>query len=145
MQVDGAPGSAWSRITALPRVCVADLEIKSVPEEPGVYAWFRADEPIYAGKASGSGGFRDRLSKHLGVGLDLSRSSLRRNVAEHVLHIPTSVSRQRPSVITSQQVSTIKEWIRDLEVTWLECPTPAEAVAFERGLLREWMPPLSKR
>ena len=39
----------------------------------------------------------------------------------------------------------ISEWIRELEVTWLEFPTPVEAVAFERELLREWMPPLSKR
>jgi hypothetical protein len=145
MRMDSAPGAAWSRITGLPRMRVADIEIKSVPQGPGVYAWFRSEEPIYAGKASGSGGLRERLSKHLGIGLDLSRSSLRRNVAEHVLNIPTSVSRQRPSLVTSQQVLTINEWIRDLEVTWLECPTPTEAVAFERELLREWMPPLSKR
>jgi hypothetical protein len=129
----------------LPRVLVREIEVRSVPDRPGVYAWFRSAEPIYAGKASGSGGLRERLGKHLGVGLDLSRSSLRRNVAEHLLSVPTSVSRKRPSVMTSEQVSTINGWIRELEVTWLEFPTPGEAAAFERELLQEWMPPLSKR
>ena len=132
-------------MTELPRVRAADIEIKSLPDGPGVYAWFRSEEPIYAGKASGSGGLRERLVKHLGIGLDLSRSSLRRNVAEHILNVPTSQSRRRPSVMTSQQVSTINVWIRQLEVAWLEFPTPAEAVVFERELLGEWMPALSKR
>lgn len=129
----------------LPRVRVAEIEVRGIADRPGVYAWFRSSEPIYAGKASGGGGLRERIGIHLGVGLDLSRSSLRRNVAEHVLGVPTSVSRQRPSAMSSEQVSRINEWIRELEVTWLELPTPASAVAFERELLREWMPPLSKR
>lgn len=129
----------------MPRVRVPDIELRSVPDMPGVYAWFKSSEPIYAGKASGSGGLRERVGKHLGIGTDLSRSSLRRNVAEHVLGVPTSVSRQRPSVMTSDQVSQINEWIRELEVTWLVFPTPGEAVAFEREVLREWMPPLGKR
>lgn len=145
MQRDSAPGPAWTRILGLPRVLVPEIEVRAVPDRPGVYAWFRFSEPIYAGKASGGGGLRERVGKHLGVGLDLSRSSLRRNVAEHVLGVPTSVSRQRPSVMTSEQVSVINEWIRELEVTWLVFPNPGEAVAFERELLLEWMPPLSKR
>ena len=129
----------------LPRVLVPEIEVRSVPESPGVYAWFRSSEPIYAGKASGGGGLRERVGKHLGVGPDLSRSSLRRSVAEHILGVPTSVSRQRPSVMTSEQVSEVNDWIRELEVTWLEFPTPRDAVEFERELLREWMPLLSKR
>jgi hypothetical protein len=145
MQMDGASGPAWTRMMALPRVPVIDVDAKSIPGGPGVYAWFRSNDPIYAGKASGSGGLRERLGKHLGTGLDLSRSSLRRNVAEHILNVPTSVSRQRPSVMTTQQVSSINEWIRQLEVAWLEFPTPAESVVFERELLGEWMAPLSKR
>ena len=39
----------------------------------------------------------------------------------------------------------VNAWIQELELSWLEFPTQAEAVAFERELLREWMPPLSKR
>ena len=145
MQKDDTSGPAWKRIVELPRVPVPNIEVRSIPGRPGVYAWFRSGAAIYAGKASGRGGLRERLCKHLGGGLDLSRSSLRRNVAEHLLNVPTSASRQRPSVMTSEQVSIINEWISGLEVTWLEFSTPAEAVAFERELLREWMPPLSKR
>jgi len=128
-----------------PRVAIPKLEVRLVPARPGVYAWFSASEPIYAGKASGRGGLRERIGKHLEVGPDLSRSSLRRNVAEYVLGVPTAVSRQRPSVMPPEQISRINEWIRELEVAWLEYPTPGEAVEFERDLLREWMPPLSKR
>ena len=129
----------------LPRVQACDIGVRSIPEGPGVYAWFRSSDAIYAGKASGRGGLRERLSKHLGVGMDLSRSSLRRNVAEHLLSIPTSVSRQRPSAMTTEQVLLVNAWIQELELSWLDFPTPAEAVAFEHELLREWMPPLSKR
>lgn len=117
MQADVEPGPAWTRMLELPRVPVREIDSRSIPDGPGVYAWFRSAEPIYAGKASGSGGLRERLGKHLGVGQDLSRSSLRRNVAEHLLSVPTSVSRKRPSFMTSDQVSTINEWIRGLEVT----------------------------
>jgi hypothetical protein len=45
----------------------------------------------------------------------------------------------------AEEVSAVNRWIRELEVAWLEFPTPGEAIAFERELLGEWMPPLSKR
>lgn len=129
----------------LPRVLASEIRVRSIPDKPGVYAWFRSAEPIYAGRAIGSGGLRERLGKHLGVGLDLSRSSLRRNVAEHLLSVPTSVSRQRPSVMTADQVSTVNGWIGELAIAWLEFPNRGDAMAFERVLLQEWMPRLSKR
>ena len=122
-----------------------DVPLKSVPQDPGVYAWFDSEAPVYAGKASGGGGLRDRLGKHLGLGVDLSRSSFRRNVAEHLLGIPTSASRQRPSIVTAEQAAAVNQWIGALEVAWLVFSTSAEAIAFERLLLGEWMPPLSKR
>jgi hypothetical protein len=103
------------------------------------------ETPVYAGRASGSGGLRERLGKHLGVGTDLSRSSLRRNVAEHLLGIPTAVSRQRPSLVTKDQADQVNAWIDTLDLTWLVFSTPTEATAFERLLLGEWMPLLSKR
>ena len=145
MSEHDTPGPAWARMLELPRVAVSEIEVRSIASGPGVYAWFRSSDPIYAGKASGAGGLRGRLSKHLGVGLDLSRSSLRRNIAEHVLGVPTSVSRQRPSAMSAEQVSAVNGWIRELEVAWLELPTSGEAITFERELLREWMPPLSKQ
>ena len=145
MYQDEQSGPAWSLMVERPRALVRQIETRSIPVGPGVYAWFKSSEPIYAGRAIGNGGLRERFGKHLAVGRDLSRSSLRRNVAEDVLGVPTSVSRARPSVMTEEQVSTINEWIRELAVAWLEFPTPAEAAAFERELLQEWMPPLSKK
>lgn len=145
MNVDSEAGPAWKQMLQRPRAIGRKIETKSIPESAGVYAWFRSSEPVYAGRAIGSGGLRERLRKHLATGRDLSRSSLRRNVAEHVLGVPTSVSRARPSVMTSDQVVTVNQWIGNLEVAWIEFATPVEAAAFERTLLQEWMPPLSKR
>lgn len=120
------------------------VPLSSIPISPGVYTWFDSGEPVYAGKASGTGGPRDRLGKHLSLGNDLSRSSFRRNVAERLLDIPTSVSRQRPSVVTTEQAEKVNAWIGTLELAWVEFPTPPEAIAFEPLLLSEWTPPLSK-
>ena len=47
--------------------------------------------------------------------------------------------------MTTQQVATVNAWIQELELAWMGLPTPDEAIAFERELLGEWMPPLSKR
>lgn len=143
--MDSEWGHAWEQMLPRPRAIARGILVQSIPESPGVYAWFKSSEPVYAGRAIGSGGLRERLRKHLATGPDLSRSSLRRNVAEHVLGVPTSVSRSRPSVVTSEQVEAVNQWIETLEVTWIEFATATEAAAFERTLLHEWMPPLSKR
>lgn len=129
----------------LPREAVPEVKVRSIPDGPGVHAGFRSGTPIYAGKSCGAGGLRGSVGKQLGVGPDLSRSSLLRNVAEHVLGVPTSVRRRRPSVMTTQQVATVNAWIQELEVAWMGLPAPDEAIAFERERLGEWMPPLSKR
>jgi hypothetical protein len=138
-------GPAWTRMNDLPRRPASTTSVRSIPSAPGVYAWYETGIPIYAGKASGRGGLRERLGKHLGTGVDLSRSSLRRNVAEHLLEIPTALSRQRPSVMTTDQVAEINSWIHGLALAWLILPSPVEAIEFERELLGEWMPSLSKR
>jgi hypothetical protein len=130
---------------AQPRLLASDVELRAVPADPGVYAWFRNESPIYAGKASGKEGLRSRLGNHLATGLDLSRSSLRRNVADHLLGIPTEVTRQRPPRVSPEDVAAINGWIHRLSLCWLVLPTADEAVTFERVLLQEWMPPLSRR
>jgi hypothetical protein len=49
----------------------------------------------------GGGGLRERLGEHLGLGVDLSRSSLRRNVAEHVLKLLVlATTREEHSEVT---------------------------------------------
>lgn len=138
-------GAAWRRIYDLDRVPVAEVNPRDIPRLPGVYAWFSGDAPVYAGKASGKGGLRGRLSKHLATDLDLSRSSLRRNVAEHLLGIPTTVTRQRPTQMTKEDIAVVNAWIHRLALCWLVMPSSETAVTFERQLLGEWMPPLSYR
>lgn len=76
-------GPLWQAMLALPRQHVAD--VRNIPKAPGIYLWLRDGRPVYSGKAAGVGGLRKRLSKHLATDTDLSRSSLRRNIAEMLL------------------------------------------------------------
>lgn len=140
------PGEQWERLLVAPRSKAGALELTDLPTSPGVYAWFRDGEPVYAGRALTKGGIRTRVGRrHLDTGLDLSHSSFRRNVCEQLLGIPTGVSRRRPSVMTADQVAAVNEWIASCEVAWITFDDPDEARAFERAVLAEWRPPLSKR
>lgn len=143
MGTEGADG--WQRMIDLPRVQAGRLSLCSVPRLPGVYAWFHQGTAIYAGRAGGRGGLRARLRTHLSHGMDLSRSSLRRNVADHLLGVPTSVTRQRPTVMSVDQVDRVNAWIRRLDVAWHELENAEAAKTYERRLLAEWLPPLSRR
>ena len=100
------PGPLWARIRAQERHPVRALEASDIPSAMGIYVWFRDGEPVYAGRAVATDGLRGRVwRKHMATGLDLSHSSFRRNVCEHILGVPTSVSRQRPTVMTEEQVA----------------------------------------
>ncbi len=145
MVVSGFPADGWWRMSDLPRIQAGHLSLTDVPRSPGVYAWFHRGSGVYAGKASGVGGLRARLRAHLAYGVNLSNSSLRRNVTEHLLQVPTSVTRQRPPLMTVEQVDHVNAWIRQLDVTWLELDSAEAAKSYERHLLDEWLPPLSRR
>jgi len=113
---------------------------------PGVYAWYRDDEAIYIGRAGGAEGLRGRVWKeHLATGTDLSRSSFRRNVCEHLGIAATSRTRLRPTVMTIGEVARVNEWIQRCEVAWIECHTDDNASGLEVQMKREWRPPLTKR
>jgi hypothetical protein len=145
---DGAvDGQIWQDLRQLPRATAVYLRAnrKAIPREPGVYIWWRNDDPVYAGVAANTGGLRPRLSAHLATKLDLSHSSLRRNAAEMLLGVPTSVTKARPPVVREEQVRIVNEWIGGLTVAWLVLATADEAASYERGMHSEWMPPLSKR
>lgn len=107
-------GDNWRRLLAAPRVAAATLMAEDLPATPGVYVWLRDGKPVYAGRALTKGGLRTRVGRrHLDTSLDLSHSSFRRTVCEHLLGIPTAVSRQRPSVMTEDQVATVNDWIAE--------------------------------
>jgi hypothetical protein len=129
-----------------PRLAATALTASGVPRAFGVYAWFRAGEPVYAGRAIGVQGLRERVWKnHMATGSDLSRSSFRRNVCEHLGIADTTVTKARPTRLSVDDVTPVNDWIRACEVTWVEFDAPEAAKDFERMLLREWMPPLSRR
>lgn len=117
-----------------------------MPKSFGVYTWYRGGKPIYSGRAIGAKGLHDRVCKnHLAKGPDLSRSSFRRNVCEHLGIAGTEVTTQRPTQLTEGDVEPVDGWILACEVAWIDFPTVEEAKNFERRLLAEWMPPLSRR
>jgi hypothetical protein len=139
-------GNLWQRMNGQPRRAAALLTGKDVPTRPGVYAWYRQGEPVYSGRAVGGDGLHGRIWKnHLKTGNDLSRSSFRRNVCEHLGIAPTSKTTVRPTVMTAADIEPVNQWIRECEVGWIECQSPSEAEALEKALHAEWMPPLSRR
>ena len=98
------------------------------------------------GKAAVADGVRGRVWKnHLQTGNDLSRSSFRRNVCEPLGIAPTSRTTIRPTVMTTDVVAQVNEWIRGCDVAWQVCASKTEAEDLEERLKREWKPPLTKR
>lgn len=125
-----------------PRHPASALNQRDIPTEPGVYAWFHNDVAVYSGRAAGRSGLRGRIwSNHLRTGVDLSRSSFRRNVCAHLGIAPTATTKARPPALGMSAVSEVNEWIRNCGVAWIECDTPAQARALEQELHNEWMPP----
>jgi len=139
-------GPLWSQMNARPRKRARDISGSDVPTAPGVYAWYRAGVPVYVGRAIGQEGLRGRVWKdHLQTGDDLSRSSFRRNVCEHLGVAPTSRTRLRPTVMTAADVVPVNEWISGCEVAWITCASDDEARALEDDIKMECRPLLTKR
>ena len=139
-------GDLWQRLNSQPRRAAASITRNDVPTQPGVYAWYCEGEAVYSGRALGAGGLRGRIwGNHLKTDDDLSHSSFRRNVCEHLGIAPTNTTRIRPTAMTPDDVEPVNRWIRQCEVAWIECQSACEAEAFEKALHKEWMPPLSRR
>lgn len=130
-----------------PRTPAADLTERQVPKEPGVYALYRDGDPVYVGKASS---LRDRFWKsHMGTGPDLTRSALRRNVAQHLgfAHSVATKAARPPArpVLTDEQLAATNAWIVECDVAWIVCSSADEAEELEDRMKQEWIPPLTKR
>lgn len=113
--------ASWEQMNAkAPARPGSSLTSADVPQSLGVYAWYRDGQPIYAGRALGAKGLNDRVWRnHLATGPDLSRSSFRRNVREHLGIAGTTVSRIRPTRLSTDDVQPINVWIRECEVAWI--------------------------
>lgn len=122
---------------------MATLRAADIPESAGVYALYRAGKRIYVGKADC---LRDRVWKsHSGRGAVMTKSALRRNVAEF-LGIATAADiktrRYQPS---PEEVAVVREWLDGCDVAWVECETKRAAKTLEDDMKDECKPPLTKR
>ena len=98
---------------------------------------------VYVGTATS---LRGRLwSKHLGGGMSLAGSSLRRNVCELLYGIPPSItSNPNRQKVTRDQADAIRAWLLGCELAWQTRETPADAGALETRLRTAYMPPLNR-
>ena len=133
----------WGALLSAPTTPVRELARAHVPDEPGVYLWRRQGAVVYVGMAKS---LRGRAwSKHLGAGVSLSGSSLRRNVCELLFGIPPSVtSNPNRQKVTVEQAAAIHDWLRSSDLSWQVCSTVDEADQLERRLRCEYMPPLNR-
>lgn len=132
----------WKRLLSAPTFAVRVLNPAELPEGPGVYLWSRDGQPTYVGTAKS---LRQRVSKHLGGGVSLAGSSLRRNVCELLFHIPPRETSNRiRRKVTIEQVTAIREWLRDCTLSWVETSSDSEASVLESELRRTFLPPLNR-
>ena len=126
-----------------PTIPVRELERAQVPDEPGVYLWRHNCQPAYLGMATA---LRSRAwGKHLGAGISLSGSSLRRNVCELLFGIPPNITgRPTKQKVTLEQAAGIRDWLLACELTWQLCATVLHADQLERRLRYEFLPPLNR-
>ena len=84
-------------------------------------------------------------SKHLGAGVSLSGSSLRRNVCELLFGIaPNITGRPAKQKVTIDQAAAVHDWLLACELSWQPCATVLEADRLERQLRGEFLPLLNR-
>ncbi|WP_395873277.1 GIY-YIG nuclease family protein [Curtobacterium sp. PhB78] len=135
-------GDDWTRLLAATRTAARSLARPDLPDGPGVYLWSRRGAPQYVGTASS---VQKRIFKHLGGGVSLASSSLRRNVCELLFQIPPHVTgnptRQK---VTAEQATAIRSWLLGCDVSWLRTRTEQDAAAMEGRLRRAFRPPFNR-
>ena len=137
-------GIRWQQARSISRRSPGSIGRGGIPTDPGVYIWFKNDEPIYVGEARGKKGLRGRIRSHRATDADLSRSTLRASVAVDQLGVERTYARQRPSVMTKEQIVAVNEWLAGCEIGWIVCSSEKEAHELEVSLRDEWLPPLNR-
>ncbi|MCT9002345.1 GIY-YIG nuclease family protein [Microbacterium memoriense] len=133
----------WTTLLAAPTVPARELGRAELPDAPGVYLWQRDGRPVYVGM---SASLRGRAwGKHLGGGVSLAGSSLRRNVCWLLFSIPPNITsgpaRQK---VTAEQAAAIRDWLLGCDLSWLEVPSVTAADELERRLRSEYLPDLNR-
>lgn len=133
----------WSVILAAPTTPVNELARAQMPDNAGVYLWRREGRAVYVGMATS---LRGRAwGKHLGAGVSLAGSSLRRNVCELLFGIPPNITgRPAKQKVTIEQATAIHDWLLGCELSWQSCATVLEADQLERRLRAAYLPPLNR-
>lgn len=54
----------WQQARSISRQSPRSIGRGGTPTDPGVYIWFKNDEPIYVGEALGKKGLRGRIRSH---------------------------------------------------------------------------------
>jgi hypothetical protein len=135
-------GRHWDEMDARPRIPVTQLKRSDLPEQPGVYAFYRDGKAIYVGKA---GDLRKRVwAKHCGQGAVMTGSAFRRNVAQDLGISTANEIKERLYQPTTKELALIRAWIEGCEVAWVTRSTEPLAVAFETALKQEWKPRLTR-
>ncbi|MBO3088274.1 GIY-YIG nuclease family protein [Cellulomonas dongxiuzhuiae] len=133
----------WGALLGVPTAPVHSLGRDQVPVDPGVYLWCRGDEVVYVGTAAN---LRTRIwGRHLGGGVSLANSSLRRNVCEVLFGIPpTATGNPARQKVTQEQAAAIRAWLRECDLSWQTLPTPRDASDLEQRLRDEFRPRLNR-
>ncbi|PZE66838.1 hypothetical protein DEJ27_13205 [Curtobacterium sp. MCPF17_018] len=135
----GEPWDSMLRVQSRP---VAQVERSDIPTDPGVYLWRWHGRLAYVGTASS---LRTRIwGRHLGGGFSLGSSSLRRDVAEFLLGIPTTETIKGRWKLTVDERDVVRTWLQSCDIAWRIMPTPEDAAALEDELRRVWRPPLNR-
>lgn len=137
------PAEEWAALLASPTVAARELSRAELPDAPGVYLWRRDGRPVYVGM---SASLRGRAwGRHLGGGVSLAGSSLRRNVCWLLFGIPPNITsgpaRQK---VTAEQAAAIRDWLLGCDLSWLEVSSEAAAGELERRLRSEYLPALNR-
>ena len=109
---------------------------------PGVYALYRDGERMYVGKATS---LQARVGgQHGGKGASMTNSALRRNVCEMLGIAAAADIKARRYETTSDDAERVSEWLSGCAFAWIECASPAEALAVETHMRAEFKPPLNQ-
>jgi hypothetical protein len=81
---------------------------------------------------------------HLSQSPKMADSALRRNVAEMLGFASAAAIKDGSYVPTTTQAAEVHRWLLDCEIAWIECASRADALAEERKLKHQQLPPLTK-
>jgi excinuclease UvrABC nuclease subunit len=132
---------SWALMDKANRAPAGELQRSDIPTSPGVYALYRGGERMYVGKATS---LQARVGgQHGGKGASMTNSALRRNVCQLLGIASAADIKARRYLTTRADADRVTEWLSGCTFAWIECATPADALALETRMRAEFKPPLN--